>query len=209
MSGGRSYWLFRDAVPLELDSSLSPGVPMDQPRGKASGRADSSPVLPEDPESLQPSAQPARWRGRSILRLELGDACGGCAQLADHLAVVVVEEVVTVRERRYRGREGVDRRARATGYQDVVERRGKRVRRVRRIVLRGLEELAGTRGRLGCDHRVEGRPLPVPRDLGKMARDEASQLLAVELLHVELVLVVALVAVLDLVGAREHEDAAG
>src|SRR5688500_20361585 len=34
MSGGRSYWLFRDAVPLDPDSPLSPGVPTGQSRGK-------------------------------------------------------------------------------------------------------------------------------------------------------------------------------
>lgn len=34
MAGGRSYWLFRDAVPLDPESPLSSGVPTGQPRGK-------------------------------------------------------------------------------------------------------------------------------------------------------------------------------
>ncbi len=77
-------------------------------------------------------------------------------------------------------------------------------------LLAHLDQLAGGRGRtFGRDHRVEGRLLAVPRRVRKAPAHELGELVAIELLHMELVLGLALVRVFGLVGARDHEQAFG
>ena len=132
-------------------------------------------------------ASPSRSRGAPSRRGRRAPRrAGGSAAMRARLAARDHEEVERVRRARARLRRDAPRRPRRAGPRSRA------------------------RPRLGRDHREERRALRrTSSTCGKCAAHQLRELGAVELLHVELVVEVALVGVLELVGAREHEHAVG